>query len=308
MDHYETLQVSRQASADEIKKAFRKLAKQYHPDHNPNNKGAEEKFKKINGAFEVLSDAKKRKLYDEFGADAEKFGFDEGKAQQFRQYSRGGSGRQSVPFDFGGAGAGGSADFESIFGEMFGMGGRSKRKQARAGGDLEANIDVGVRDSILGAQRSMIINQRSLTVTIPKGIHHGSKIRLAGQGEPGEHGGPAGDLFFQVSIVDEPGLRRDGSDVYVDLPVTVAEAALGAEIAVPIFGGSGTVTVKAGTQSGTRLRLKGKGAPASKGHEVGDLYFVIQVRVPKNLDAKGIHSVKELEKHYEGSVRSELKL
>jgi curved DNA-binding protein len=311
MDHYDTLQVGRQASADEIKKSFRKLAKQYHPDHNPNNKAAEEKFKKLNSAFEVLSDAKKRKLYDEFGNDAEKFNFDEAKAQQYRHYASQANSR-GVPFDFGTAGASGAMDFDSILGEMFGMGGRrtrgSARNQSRPGSDREGRLDLSVKESILGGEKTLVVNGQSLTVKIPPGIQGGAKIRLAGQGAAGEYGGSPGDLFLQVHLLDESGLRRTGDDVYVDLPVSLGEAALGADIEVPIFGGSGTVTIRPGTQSGTQLRLKGRGAPAVKDRPAGDLYFVIQVKMPMPLDDKATQLIRELESKYTREVRSEFKL
>ncbi|MEW6430291.1 MAG: DnaJ C-terminal domain-containing protein [Myxococcota bacterium] len=321
-DYYQRLGVTRSASADEIKKAYRKLARQYHPDHNPGDKAAEERFKQVNEAFEVLSDASKRKLYDEFGDDAAKLGWDEKKAEQFRAYRNGsfrtgpggfggvpGGGFGGFTVDFSG-GEGGHVDFESILGEMFGMGGRNGRRRAgpRAGGDLMAELEVTLSEAVLGCTRTLMVNGRRLEVKIPAGVETGSRIRLAGQGEPGERGGPPGDLFVDITVQEHPLVRRDGKDLYVDLPVTVKEALLGAEIRVPVFGGSGTVTVRPGTQSGTKLRLKGKGVPALKGGPAGDLYLVVQVKLPERVDEATRKAVEALERHYDRDVRADLKL
>jgi len=319
-DYYQRLGVSRGASADEIKKAYRKLARQYHPDHNAGDKAAEEKFKQVNEAFEVLSDASKRKLYDEFGDDAAKLGWDEKKAEQFRAYRNGafrgapggfggvpGGGFGGFNVDFGGDAGG--VDFESILGEMFGMGGRAQRRGGpRAGGDLEAELHVTLQDAVLGATRTLLVNGKRLEVKIPAGVETGSRIRLAGQGAPGERGGPPGDLFVDLTVEPHPTVRRDGRDLYLDLPVTVKEALLGAEIRVPVFGGSGTVTVRPGTQSGTKLRLKGKGVPALKGGPPGDLYLVVQVKLPETADEATRKAVEALERHYARDVRADLKL
>lgn len=309
-DYYQRLGVSRKASADEIKKAYRKLARQYHPDVNPGDKASEEKFKQVTEAFEVLSDEGKRKLYDEFGDDAAKLGWDEKKAAQYRAY-RGsastGSGR-GVPFDF----EGGPVDFESIFGEMFGQASAGRRGGRRAGprvgGDLMATMQIGLDDAVLGATKTITIQGRRLEVKIPAGVETGSRIRLAGQGEPGDRGGPPGDLFVDLEVLEHSLVRRDDRDLYLDLPVTLKEAMYGAQINVPIFGGSGTVTLKPGTQSGTRLRLRGKGVPGLRGDAPGDLYLVVQVKLPES-DAPALkHAVDAVEAHYEGHVRASLKL
>jgi DnaJ-class molecular chaperone len=147
-----------------------------------------------------------------------------------------------------------------------------------------------------------------MSVKIPRGVETGSRIRLAGQGEPGERGGPAGDLFITLSVAEHPTVRRDGQDLYLDLPVTLREAVLGAEVKVPIFGGAGVVTIKPGTQSGTKLRLRGKGVPGLKGAAPGDLYYVVQVKIPSAVDAETKRAVETLEKAYEGDVRADLKL
>lgn len=310
-DYYQRLEVKRGASADEIKKAYRKKAREYHPDHNPGNKAAEEKFKQLNEAFEVLSDAKKRRLYDEFGDDAAKLGWDESKAAQYRAYRSGGGpgggGRGGgVHFDFGGGGAGG-ADFESILQEMFGaqMGGR-RRAGPRAGGDQTTALEVSLADAVLGAEENLLIGGRRISVKIPAGVETGSRIRLAGQGEPGERGGPNGDLFIDLTVTEHPLVRRDGNDLFMDVPVTVGEAINGGQVKVPVFGGSVTVTLKPGTQSGTKLRLRGKGVPALRGGTAGDLYLVVMIKLPEKLNDAARTALTALA--YDGDVRGKLAL
>jgi len=313
-DYYQRLNVPRGASADEIKKAYRKLARQYHPDHNPGDKRAEENFKALNEAFEVLSDAKKRKLYDEFGDDAAKLGWDEGKAQQYRAYRSGGPrGGGGFPGGFpgGGFGVDGSVDFESILNEMFGQQARrpgGRRAGPRAGGDVEASLEVSLADAVLGAEKSFTLNGKRLSVKIPAGVETGSRVRLSGQGEPGDHGGPPGDLFLEITVAEHPLVRRDGNDLFLELPVTVGEAALGGEVKVPVFGGSGTVVLKPGTQSGTKLRLRGKGVPALKGGAPGDLYLVVQIKLPERLDDAEKKAISTLEKAYGTDPRANLAL
>lgn len=306
-DYYQRLDVKRGASAEEIKKAYRKKARQYHPDHNPGDKVAEEKFKQLNEAFEVLSDDKKRRLYDEFGDDAAKLGWDESKAAQYRAYKSGGfQGGGAIPnVDFGGQGF----DFESILSEMFGaQRGGSRRRSAgpRAGGDQATSLEVTLADAVLGAEENLLINGRRISVKIPVGVETGSRIRLAGQGEPGEHGGPPGDLFIDLTVAEHPLVRRDGQDLSMDLPVTLAEAVNGGEVRVPVFGGSVTVTIKPGTQSGTKLRLRGKGVPALRGGAAGDLYLVVMVKLPEALDDATKKLLAGLK--YDADVRGKLTL
>lgn len=315
-DYYQRLGVSRQASADEIKKAYRKLAKQHHPDVNPGNKSAEEKFKQATEAFEILSDESKKKLYDEFGDDAAKMGWDEKKAAQYRAYRNGsfnggstGGGPGGVHFDFNQGG--GPVDFESIFGEMFGAqqaGRRGRRAGPRAGGDLVASMQISLEDAVLGTTKNITINHKRLEVRIPAGVETGSRVRLGGQGEPGERGGPPGDLFVDLEVLEHPLVRREGQDLYLDLPVTLKEALYGAEIKVPVFGGSGTVTLKPSTQSGAKLRLRGKGVPGLRGEPAGDLYLVVQVKLPEGEGPGLKHAVDAIESHYVGPVRANLKL
>jgi curved DNA-binding protein len=292
-DLYEILGVSRSASAEDVKKAYRRLAKQYHPDVNPGNKAAEEKFKEVTAAFEVLSDEKKRKLYDEFGPDALRTGFDEKRAEEYRRWKRQGAPPGAMPFDFGDfatveVGDMGSFDFSSIFGDLFGGAARGRGPRRgpapRAGHAAEAEIEVDLRDAVLGAERDLRIDGRTLRVKIPAGVADGSQIRLAGQGGPGRNGGPPGDLYLRVTVRPHPHVRREGRDLYLDLPVTVPEAALGAEVTLPTFEGPVRLTVPAGSQSGRKLRLRGKGLPELRGGERGDLYAVVQIVLPEGAE------------------------
>ncbi len=289
-DLYEILGVSRTATQDELKRAYRKLAKKYHPDVNPGNKPAEEKFKEVTAAFEVLSDEKRRKLYDEFGPDALRSGFDEKRAAEYRRWRSHGAPAGGMPFDFGdfatvNVGDYGSFDFGSIFGDLFGGGARGGPRARRAGfptpgAHAEAELAIDLRDAVLGAERDLRLDGRTLRVKIPAGVTDGAQIRLGGQGASGTHGGPSGDLYLKVRLRPHPHVRREGKDLYLDLPVTVPEAALGAEVQLPTFEGPVRLRVPAGAQSGTQLRLRGKGMPDLKGGARGDLYAVVQVVLP----------------------------
>jgi curved DNA-binding protein len=319
-DLYEIIGVSRSATTDEIKKAYRRLAKQYHPDVNPGNKAAEEKFKEVTAAFEVLSDEKRRRLYDEFGADALRTGFDEKKAEEYRRWKTQGAPPGGMPFDFGdfatvNVGDYGAFDFGSIFGDLFGGAagrgharGRARRAPfASPGADAEASLEISLRDAVLGAERDLRLDGRTLRVKIPAGVSDGSRIRLAGQGGPGANGGPPGDLFLDITVREHPHVRREGKDLYVDLPVTVPEAAEGAEVRLPTFEGPVSLRVPAGAQSGMQLRLRGKGLPDLKGGARGDLYAVVQIVLPKASDAltKAARAIADL---YEGDPRSGISL
>jgi curved DNA-binding protein len=316
-DLYDVLGVSRGSSNDEIRKAYRKLAKKYHPDMNPGDKKAEEKFKEITAAHEVLSDAKKRKLYDEFGPDALRTGFDEKTADQVRQWrQRGGHPGQEVPFDLGdfetvNVGGVGNFDFGSIFGDLFGGGGVRGRRRGvpmpMSGPDAEAELQVDLRDAALGAERDLHVDGKTLRVKIPAGVNDGSRIRLTGQGGEGANGGPAGDLYLVVRLREPPGVRREGRDLFLDLPLTVPEAAAGAEVVIPTFEGQVQLKVPPGTQSGRQLRLRGKGLPDVKGGTRGDLYAVAKIVLPEESDALR-EAVKSLADLYKGDPRAGVSL
>jgi len=317
-DLYDVLGVSRGASTDDIRKSYRKLAKKYHPDMNPGDKKAEEKFKEITAAHEVLADEKKRKLYDEFGPDALRTGFDEKAADQYRQWRQhGGRPGQEVPFDLGdfstvNVGGMGDYDFGSIFGDLFGGGGgrRTRRRgppAAMPGSDAEAELQVDLRDAVLGAERDLRIDGKTLRVKIPAGVSDGSKIRLSGQGGEGTNGAPAGDLYLVVRLREHPAVRREGRDLYLDLPLTIPEAATGAEVVIPTFEGQVQLRIPAGTQTGRQLRLRGRGLPDLKGGPRGDLYAVAKIVLPEESEALQA-AVKPLQDLYKSDPRAGISL
>lgn len=336
-DLYQLLGVPRSASDDEVKKAYRRLARKHHPDVNPGDKAAEDKFKKLSAAFEVLGDPKKRKLYDEFGEDAAKIGFDEKKAEQYRAYRAAASspgsrgyGRGGIPYDMGGAGV----DIGDLFGELFGRAGgggggvgfdpgelfgraAGRRAGPVPGDDLSARVGLSLAEALQGTERTLNVRRprpdgseesKQLTVKIPPGVQTGSKVRLAGQGTAGERGGPPGDLYIETEVAEHPLVRREGDDLHMDLPVTVSEALLGAEVRVPTFQGDVTVRVPPGAQSGKKMRLRGRGAPSLRGGPPGDLYLNLQVRVPEEPDDAARAAAEALARAYRGDVRAQLKL
>ncbi|HTT71750.1 MAG TPA: DnaJ C-terminal domain-containing protein [Anaeromyxobacteraceae bacterium] len=314
-DLYDILGVARTATADEVKKAYRRLAKKYHPDMNPGNKAAEEKFKEVTAAAEVLTDPKRRALYDEFGPDSLRSGFDSAKADAYRQWKRQGAPQGGMPFDFGdfqevNVGDFGTFDFGSIFEDLFGARGRphgGRGPAARQGAHAEAELEVDLRDAVLGAERDVRVGGKTLRVKIPKGVVDGSLVRLSGQGAPGLHGGGAGDLYLRVKLREHPWVHRQGKDLFIDLPVTVPEALFGAEVTLPTFEGPVRLRIPARTESGRKLRLRGKGLPDLRGGERGDLYAVARIVLPEK--GAGLDKVvKSLEEHYKGDPRAHISL
>ncbi len=314
-DLYEILGVSRTASTEEIKRQYRKLARKYHPDVNPGDKRAEERFKEITAASEVLSDPRRRKLYDEFGPDSLRSGFDEKKAEAYRQWrSQGTAGGSGIPFDFGDfqqvdlGGGFGTFDFGSIFGDLFGGGrGRRPARGPIAGQSAESEITVDLREAVLGGERDLRVDGRTLRVRIPPGVTEGSQIRLAGQGGPGAFGGQSGDLYLRVHVEEHPLVRREGKDLFIDLPVTVPEAVQGAEVTLPTFEGPVRLRVPAGAQAGTKLRLRGRGLPDLKGGARGDLHAVVKIVLPEPSDPLR-QAVEPLARLYKGDPRAGLSL
>jgi curved DNA-binding protein len=318
-DLYQILGVPRTASPEEIKKAYRKLARQHHPDVNPGNKAAEERFKELSAAFEVLSDPKKRANYDEFGPDALRTGFDERRAEEVRRWRQSGGASGGQPGDFGGFSTVnvegyGPFDFGSIFESIFGQQARDReghgagrRQGARGGEDLEADLELELRETVLGAERDLKLGQRTLRVTIKPGTRDGSRIRLAGQGNPGERGGPPGDLLLRVRLRPHPLLRIEGKDLYLDLPLTIPEAASGAEVELPTFEGKVRFSVTPGTASGQQIRLRGKGLPDLRGGPRGDLYAVVKLVLPEQ-GPRLLEAMKLLEPLYKGDPRAGISL
>ena len=278
-DPYKELGVARGASADEIKKAFRKLAKELHPDKNPGDKVSEERFKRITAAFDLLGDAEKRAKYDRGEIDAD-------GREQFRA-PPGGGGRSGGFGGFGGSGGRGGfedIDLEELFG-AFGGGGRTAGRGGFGGGkgqDVRATLDISLEDSIAGTTRRIQFSDgRMLDVNIPKGASEGQGIRLKGQGAPGR-GGQAGDALIELKIAPHPVFKRDGADLTMDLAVSVPDAVLGGKIQVPTPEGAVMMTIPKGSNSGKVLRLKGRGAYA--GGKRGDLLAKLAVTLPETPD------------------------
>jgi molecular chaperone DnaJ len=382
-DLYELLHVKSSATQEEIKKSYRRLARKYHPDVNPGDKNAEEKFKEVSAAFEILSDPQKRKLYDELGHDAAKIGWDPDKAEAYRRWrdaqTAGPRGAQGFGFQSG-------ADFGDLFSDLFGGFGRGGmggygfgetfgEQISEDGEDLGFSLEISLAEAVRGAEREISLERPTLcpdchgegvdpaekrrqcpecrgsgrvrttrggtsftrpcpvcagrgvlpgkqckrcrgagrvmstirlTVKIPAGIPDGGKVRLAGQGAAGRRGGTAGDLFIDVHVRPHPLVRREGDDLYMPLPVTVGEAVGGATVTLPTFDGSVQLKVPAGSESGNKLRLKGKGVPRLRGGGRGDLYAEIRIMVPSGARAKEL--ARSLDELYSHDVRRDLKL
>ena len=293
-DYYETLGVSKNASDDEIRKAFRKLARQYHPDVNKDKATAEEKFKQLNEAYEVLGDPEKRKRYDELGANWNQPGgfqpppgWDAQPGGAFHRYGDGG-----VEFEFGGTGF--SDFFEAFFGGArgrggFGGGGFGRRAAGpERGSDVEADIMVTLEEALHGSKRTVSLRRsnsnkvETYQVKIPRGVHEGQRIRLAGQGEAGAGGGKSGDLFLRVRLARHPDFTIEGSDLIHEVRIEAAQAVLGGELQVPTLEGNARLKLPPGTQPGQRFRLRAHGLPTAGGTR-GDLFVVPQIQIPKKL-------------------------
>jgi len=288
-DYYKTLEVSKSASQDEIKKAYRKLARLYHPDKNPNDKVAEEKFKRISEAYEVLSDPDKRKQYDQLGSN-------------WKQYQQGGQGSYSgghPGFDdiFGGGGGSGFSDFFERFfgGNPFGGGNDAGGFRATKGADQRAEMTISLHEAFHGTSRVLSINGQSTRIKLKAGIKNGKKIRLKGKGAASRSGGTAGDLYIKINVAIDPNFKVEGNDLRTELSVELYILVLGGKVEVKTMGGTVKVPVSAGTDSGKTLRLKGKGMPVEDRTGVnGDLYVKLQAKTPKRLSEKEKELFKEL--------------
>lgn len=304
-DYYKTLGVEKGADQEEVKKAYRKLAMKYHPDRNPGNHEAEEKFKKISEAYAVLSDPEKRKQYDTYGSDQ----FSQRYSQEdiFRNVDlneilRG--------FGFGGMGGGfrssgrrggfsfqsGGGGFEDLF-----RGGQSGYAVPQKGEDLHYNLSISLEEAVTGAEKQISLRSEhgisEMTVKIPAGINTGKKLRLSGKGYPGTNNGPNGDLYLNINVLPHPLFARDGNDIYLEKTISFTQAVQGASIEVPTIDGSiKRVKVPAGTQCGTKIRLKGLGVPALKGSGAphGDQFVKINIEVPRKLTPAQASLIKKL--------------
>ncbi len=376
-DYYKVLGVARNATKDQIKKAYRKLARKWHPDINPGNAEAENKFKEIAEAYDVLEDSKKRKLYDEFGEEGLRSGFDAEKARQYKQWqshqqqAQGGRGRQ----DFGRY-----QSYEDVFGDIFGFGTPGGAPFGGAatsskGKDIEYEMTIDLLSALRGMKTELSMQKmvkcdacagsgtdpnqpittcaacggsgrmnvaqgpmrftrtcpeckgngkrgapcircqgqgmapgtERIKVTIPKGVKDGTRVRVAGKGEPGINNGN-GDLYLIVHVTPHPLLRREGDNLYIDVPVTVGEAMAGATISVPTIEGSINLKVPPRSQSGQLLKLKGKGAENPKTKKRGDLFVKLMVKVPQTEDKEVLNAAKRMDALYTEDVRKQVRL
>jgi molecular chaperone DnaJ len=375
-DFYGILGVSKTASKDEIKKAYRKLARKWHPDINPGNTEAEQKFKDISRAYDCIGNDDKRKLYDEFGEEGLQSGFDAEKAREYKKWS----GFQQAGQDRRGQGFGRYQSYEDIFGDIFDFGGRGggfrTRPTTTKGRDMQHEMTIDLISALRGFETELSMQTmkdcstchgtgtdpsaqvtvcqacggsgrmnvaegpmqftrpcpqcgghgqigrpcpqcggqgrlpatEKIRVTIPRGVKEGSKVRVAGKGEPGLDGGQPGDLFLLIHIRPHPALKREGDNLYMELPVTVAEAMAGASITVPTVDGEVRLKIPPGSQSGQTLKLKGKGAPNMKTKQKGDLMVKLFVKVPQTDDQEILEAAAKMAKFYKEDVRSGLKL
>jgi curved DNA-binding protein len=307
-DYYKTLGVDKSVDQEAIKKAYRKLALKYHPDRNPDNREAEEKFKKISEAYAVLSDPEKRKQYESFGSDQ----FSQRYSQEeifrnfdlneiLRDFGFGGMGGNERVFR--GAGRRGGSNFRNggdPFRDLFGQG-QPHYDAPQKGEDLHYNLSITLEESVSGAEKKLAFQQdqevHEISVRIPAGISTGKKLRLAGKGYPGAQGGPAGDLFLNITVLPHPIFARDGNDIFIEKSVSFTQAVLGISIEVPTIDGTiKRIKVPAGTQNGIKIRMKGFGVPGLKGSgsTKGDQFVKISVEVPRKLNDSQLQLIRKL--------------
>jgi molecular chaperone DnaJ len=376
-DLYEILGVSRDASQEQIKKAYRKLARKWHPDINPDNKEAEQKFKDISAAYDCLGNKEKRKRYDEFGEEGLRTGFDADKAREYQKWSS--SFQQEGRAGARQQGFGQYQSYEDIFGDMFGFtGGRGGFGTGRSTGgrDIEHDMAIDMISALKGFETELsmqkikacpgcqgtgtdpdssmtscsacggsgrlnvaegpihftkpcpqckghgrtgspctgcggtgqVIGTETIKVVIPRGVREGSKVRVAGKGEPGMNGGKPGDLYLIIHVKEHPLLKRKGDDLHMEVPVTVREAMAGGTIAIPTVEGQVRVKVPPGSQSGQTLKLKGKGAVNLKTKQRGDLMVKLVVKVPRTDDREILEAAEKMDGFYEEDLRGGIKL
>lgn len=314
-DYYEALGVSKSASADEIRKAYKKLSRKYHPDANK-DKEAPERFKQVQEAFDVLGDVEKRQQYDRFGK-----AFPGGARPQGSPFNWAGGNRPggnqpggAGPVDFSEMFGGGQIDLEQILGGAFGGAGggrKQSRRGPRRGDDVEVEVEIPFQTAVEGGKYELGLDRdgkhENLSIKVPAGVDTGSLVRLAGQGHPGANGGPAGDLLARIKLAAHPLFRREGSNLLLDLPVTITEAALGAKVEVPTLSeGKVVVTIPAGTSSGAKLRLRGKGVLDRSTKERGDQFVLIKIVVPRKPGDRARELLQELAEVEPLSPRGEL--
>ena len=382
-DFYKILGVSKNADQNTIKKSYRKLARKWHPDINPGNKEAEQKFKDITRAYDCIGHKKKRKLYDEFGEEGLQSGFDAKKARQYKQWS---SHQQQGWGQAGGQGFGKYESYEDVFGDLFKFGsgagefrqsqGRPRASTPSRGRDIQHDMEIDLISSLKGFEtqlsmqklkpctscngsgtdpnskmtscpkcggsgrlnvaqgpmqftsacpdcgghgqlgktcpqcggKGQVMGTEKIKVTIPRGVKEGSKVRVAGKGEPGFNGGQPGDLYLVIHLKPHPVLKRKGDNLHIKVPITIGEAMSGGTITIPVVDGHVQLKVPPQSQSGQLLRLKGKGAVNLKTKKRGDLMVKLHVRVPQTDDKETLEAVQKMNKLYGGDIRKDLKL
>lgn len=317
-DYYEVLGVKRDASSEEIQKAYRTLARKHHPDLNPNDKTAKEKFQRVQTAFDTLNDKEKRSLYDRYGSAYEQMRSGAGAAGPQPgaggtwQWSGASPGGEDFDFSsmFGGGGGGGGGGFEDLLRQFTGRGETRTRGRKARGADVEHDIHVPFRTAVEGGRIELGLERpdgrhESVTVKIPAGIESGKKIRLRGQGEEGSRGGPAGDLLLRVHVDEHPQFHRKGNNLHVKVPVTLAEAALGGKIDVPTPKGTVSVRVPPGSTTGTKLRVRGQGVSAKSGQ--GDLIAELQIALPKDLGDEDREAIRQIDERHPLNPRADLR-
>lgn len=297
-DYYKILGVSKNATQDEIKKAYRKLAVKYHPDKNPNDKKAEDRFKEIGEAFEVLKDPEKRKKYDHLGANWKQYqNADPGGGYN---YSRRSSGAESFFSD--GSFFGGGGDFSDFFNAFFGdMGGGFQRTRsqptAQKGSDLKATMEITLNEAYHGASRILNVDGKKLRISTKPGAYHGQELRIKGKGSQGVNGGPRGDIYINIKVTPNSTFTRNGNDLLTDVKVDLYTAILGGKIEIPTLTGKINISIPKGTQNGRKMRVKGKGMPVyGKDGAYGDLIVNIYVEIPQNLTAEEVKLFEKLKK------------
>lgn len=303
IDYYGALGISKTASQDDIKKAFKKLARKYHPDLNPNDPSAKQKFQEINEANEVLGDPEKRKKYDAYGENWKHADQFEAQKQHYQQ--QGGSGGGFGGMDGGywssadGGFSGNEGEFSDFFESLFGS--RRSNRQGRSTGfkgqDYNAELHLSLRDAATTHKQILEVNGKKIRITVPAGVSDGQTIKLNGQGGPGMNAGPAGDLYITFVIADDPTFKRQGDDLHIQVPLDLYTAVLGGEQTIDTLNGKVKLKVKPETQNGTKVRLKGKGFPVyKKDGQLGDLFVTYKVKIPTHLSEKQKELFRELQK------------